>query len=46
VTGVSVKALATWFDRARLRTTSVEALLTAQLEPTLARDPRATVSQP
>lgn len=46
VSGVSVKALATWFDRGRLRTASVETLLTAQLEPTLALDPRATVSQP
>jgi hypothetical protein len=46
VSGVSVRSFGTWFDRARLRTTSVEALLTAELEPTLARDFRQTVSQP
>jgi hypothetical protein len=46
VSGVSVKAFATWLDRGRLRTTSVEALLTSQLEPSLVKEPRATVSQP
>ena len=46
VAGVSVKAFASWLNRARMRTTSVETLLSSQLEPTLAKEPRATVQQP
>jgi hypothetical protein len=46
VSGVSLRAFATWLDRGRLRTTSVEGLLAAQLEPTLAKESRETVSQP
>jgi hypothetical protein len=46
VTGVSVRALATWQSRGRLRTASVETLLSAQLDATLAREPHGTVAQP
>ncbi|MGQ9731797.1 MAG: hypothetical protein ACUVX8_11050 [Candidatus Zipacnadales bacterium] len=46
VTGVSMRGFATWFDRARLRTASVETILMGQLEPTLAKDSQGTVFQP
>ncbi len=46
VTGVSVKGLATWFGRRKLRAMSVETLLPAQLEPTLAKDPLQGALQP
>jgi len=46
VTGVSVKGFATWLGRGKLRAMSVETLLPARLEPTLAKDPLQGALQP
>jgi hypothetical protein len=46
VTGVSVKGLATWSTRGKVRAVSVETLLPSQLEPSLAREPRQGALQP